>query len=108
MSGPRVTPEELLKRNQAWSQETLNIDHDLFTANAAGQSPPILWIGCCDSRVPESVVCHVKPGDMFVHRNIANQFNEQDDSANSALTYGVEALGVEHSKCCIVSCHERC
>lgn len=99
MSPKRITPDEVLNRNQAWSQETLKIDRELFTANAAGQSPPILWIGCSDSRVPESVVSHVKPGDMFVHRNIANQFSEQDDSANSVLTYGVEALGVEHSEC---------
>ncbi|PWN37513.1 carbonic anhydrase [Meira miltonrushii] len=92
----KLSPQEVLKRNGEWQQEAIQVDKDLFTANAAGQSPPILWVGCSDSRVPESVVCHVKPGDMFVHRNIANQFNEDDDSANSVLTYGVEALGVEH------------
>lgn len=92
----KITPQEVLKRNGEWQQEAYEFDRNLFTVNAAGQNPPILWIGCSDSRVPESVVCHVKPGDMFVHRNIANQFNEDDDSANSVLTYGVEALGVEH------------
>ncbi|MCO5555670.1 hypothetical protein L7F22_009215 [Adiantum nelumboides] len=92
----KLTPQEVLERNGNWQQEAYEVDRDLFTVNAAGQNPPILWVGCSDSRVPESVVCHVKPGDMFVHRNIANQFNEDDDSANSVLTYGVEALGVEH------------
>lgn len=92
-----VTPQELLERNQGYSDELWVNDKDRLQSNAKGQNPSILWIGCSDSRVPESVVARCKPGDIFVHRNIANQFNETDDSANSVLTYGVEALGVEHS-----------
>lgn len=93
----RVTPAELLERNASYSEELWVSDHDRLQSNKVGQNPSILWIGCSDSRVPESVVARCKPGDIFVHRNIANQFNEADDSANSVLTYGVEALGVRHS-----------
>lgn len=81
----------------------------LFRANDA---PQVLWIGCADSRVPESVITACKPGDIFVHRNIAkyviglsftayadivhSQFHLDDDSALSVLTYAVEVVGVEH------------
>ncbi|KAI0673263.1 carbonic anhydrase [Trametes maxima] len=56
----------------------------------------VLYIGCSDSRVPESVVTASKPGDIFVHRNIANQFHPDDDSALSVLTYAVAHVGVQH------------
>jgi len=69
---------------------------DFFKKSAEGQSPKLLWIGCADSRVPESIVMAAKPGDIFVHRNIANQFHLSDDSAQSVLTYAVAHLGVEH------------
>lgn len=94
----KVTPEQLLSRNRDWNEEIERTDANLFKENAAGQTPSILWIGCSDSRVPESVVANCKPGDIFTHRNIANQFSLTDDSALSVLTYGVEALGVEHGE----------
>ncbi|KAG1778143.1 carbonic anhydrase [Suillus placidus] len=76
--------QTLLNANEEWAQST------------TGQKPKILWIGCSDSRVPESVITASKPGDIFVHRNVANQFHLHDDSALSVLTFGVKEVGVEH------------
>ncbi|KAG8983903.1 hypothetical protein FRB90_005663 [Tulasnella sp. 427] len=78
---------------------------EFFKDLAKGQSPKLLWIGCADSRVPETIVMAAKPGDIFVHRNIANQFHLSDDSARSVLTYAVDFLNVQtiavvgHTKC---------
>jgi hypothetical protein len=100
MPTKRVRPAELLERNAAWCEEMSVKEADLLRENTAGQNPSILWIGCSDSRVPESVVAKCRPGDIFTHRNIAGQFSETDDSAMSVLTYAVEALGVEHGEFC--------
>jgi hypothetical protein len=94
-----LKPAELLARNTEWCEDKSVTDAELLKQNALGQNPSILWIGCSDSRVPESVVAKCNPGDIFTHRNIAGQFSETDDSAMSVLTYAVEALGVEHSEC---------
>ncbi|OAX38208.1 carbonic anhydrase [Rhizopogon vinicolor AM-OR11-026] len=88
--------ELLLNANQQWAQSVIQDRPEFFAQSATGQSPKILWIGCSDSRVPESVITASKPGDIFVHRNIANQFHLHDDSALSVLTYAVKAVGVEH------------
>lgn len=98
MPTKRVLPSDLLKRNAQWCEEMSNYEEETLKHNAAGQNPSILWIGCSDSRVPESVVAKCRPGDIFTHRNIAGQFSETDDSAMSVLTYAVEALGVEHGE----------
>lgn len=90
--------DSLIQRNDTWVQKAHGEDPELLKTCAAGQDPKILWIGCSDSRVPEGVVCQTKPGEIFVHRNIAGQFNAEDDSALSVLTYAVEALGVEQSE----------
>lgn len=86
----------LLSKNAAWSQSTQAARPALFEGLAKGQAPKVLWVGCADSRVPESVVCGADPGEIFVTRNIANQFRKDDDNAISVLTYAVQALGVEH------------
>ncbi|UZJ51105.1 hypothetical protein CBS101457_000425 [Exobasidium rhododendri] len=91
-----LKPAELLARNVEWCEDKSATDAELLKQNALGQNPSILWIGCSDSRVPESVVAKCNPGDIFTHRNIAGQFSETDDSAMSVLTYAVEALGVEY------------
>ncbi|KAG1810361.1 carbonic anhydrase [Suillus plorans] len=88
--------QTLLNANKEWAQSVINDTPDFFTQSATGQSPKILWIGCSDSRVPESVITTSKPGDIFVHRNVANQFNLNDDSALSVLTYAVKVVGIEH------------
>ncbi|KAH9987194.1 carbonic anhydrase [Russula vinacea] len=67
----------------------------LFVSNAQWVKA-ILWLGCSDSRVPESVVTASRPGDIFVHRNIANQVHPDDDSVLSVITYAVAVVGVEH------------
>lgn len=82
--------------NSQWADAVSDAEPQFFQASAKGQSPNVLWIGCADSRVPESVVTASKPGDIFVHRNIANQFHPDDDSALSVLTYAVHELGVQH------------
>ncbi|TDL27049.1 carbonic anhydrase [Rickenella mellea] len=97
--------DALLANNVQWSTGVDNSDPDFFAQSAKGQSPKVLWIGCADSRVPASVITASKPGDIFVHRNIANQFHLDDDSALSVLSYAVEHLGVEHV---IVVGHSNC
>lgn len=96
MQSIRAIPETLLDRNASWSQEFVTQQPELAEALRGGQHPKVFWIGCSDSRVPESVVCNARPGELFVLRNIANQFHTYDDSAVSALTFAVQALGVEH------------
>jgi carbonic anhydrase len=86
----------LLNANEEWAQSVIKDTPDFFTQSATGQNPKVLWIGCSDSRVPESVITASRPGDIFVHRNIANQFHLDDDSALSVLTYAVKVVGVEH------------
>ncbi|CED84729.1 Predicted carbonic anhydrase involved in protection against oxidative damage [Phaffia rhodozyma] len=88
--------ESLLQRNEQWSQDIYSVDPEFFPTSALGQRPKVLWIGCSDSRVPETTLVAARPGDIFVHRNIANQFHLDDDSANAALCFAVEEAGVQH------------
>ncbi|KAJ9094090.1 hypothetical protein QFC21_006191 [Naganishia friedmannii] len=85
-----------LTDNKEWAERVSHENPEFFANSAKGQSPFLLWIGCADSRVPESVVLGRKPGEIFVHRNIANQFHHNDDSANAVLLYAVGNLGVQH------------
>nr|CDI51144.1 related to carbonic anhydrase [Melanopsichium pennsylvanicum 4] len=87
---------DLLSKNKAWSANFTSTKPELAAQLAETQTPKILWIGCADSRVPESVVCDANPGEIFVTRNIANQFRLDDDNALSVLTFAVQALGIEH------------
>ncbi|KAG8946315.1 hypothetical protein FRC04_011945 [Tulasnella sp. 424] len=90
------TPEKMFSSgNTEWS--TLieqQMGPDFFKNLAKGQSPKLLWIGCADSRVPETIIMNAGPGDIFVHRNIANQFHLSDDSAQSVLEFGVGPLEI--------------
>ncbi|KAF8892480.1 carbonic anhydrase [Infundibulicybe gibba] len=86
----------LLNANAQWAEDVERSHPGFFQELAKGQTPHTLWIGCADSRVPDSVITGVKPGEIFVHRNIANQLHEDDESALSVLTYAVDFLGVEH------------
>lgn len=85
----------ILSRNVKYSDGLACERPDLLSSNAQGQAPKVFWIGCSDSRVPESNVCQTEPGEVFTVRNIANQWREDDDSTNAALTFAIEALGVE-------------
>jgi len=87
---------KLLLSNSQWAKAMTAADPDFFKRSAESQSPQFLWIGCSDSRVPESVITASRPGDIFVHRNIANQVHPIDDNLQSVITYAVGDLGVEH------------
>ncbi|WP_423821993.1 carbonic anhydrase [Salinisphaera sp. SPP-AMP-43] len=97
--------ERLLLENQAWAYEMQNRDPDYFSRLGSGQSPEAFWIGCSDSRVPAEHMTNASPGDLFVHRNVANVAAIDDPTFMSALEYSVSALGVRY----IVVCgHENC
>ncbi|MFX1765715.1 carbonic anhydrase [Paraburkholderia sp. A1RI-2L] len=93
-------PKRMLVANVAWAQEIARRDPQFFSALAAGQKPQVLWIGCSDSRVPAESVTHCAPGDLFVHRNIANLFHPDDDNNMSVLEYAVRVLRVAHIIVC--------
>ncbi|KAL1943408.1 hypothetical protein VTO73DRAFT_4483 [Trametes versicolor] len=96
----------LLANNKQWADDVEEKHPGFFEESAHNkQSPKVLYIGCSDSRVPESVATMSMPGDIFVHRNIANQFHLDDDNALSVLTFAVAALGVSHI---IVAGHTGC
>jgi carbonic anhydrase len=87
-------PEQLLSQNRAWVRHALSADPALFERCAKGQQPKLLWIGCSDSRVPAEVVTGAKPGEIFVHRNIANLFAPHDENTMSVVEYAVRVLQV--------------
>ena len=90
----------LLEGNKDFVSETLKLDPDYFNKLAEGQTPPALWIGCADSRVPANQITHTKPGEIFVHRNIANVVVHSDMNMLSVLDYAVNVLGVKHVIVC--------
>ncbi|WP_086596570.1 carbonic anhydrase [Hymenobacter crusticola] len=87
--------QEILANNRKWIQEKLATDPDYFNRLATGQKPRYLFIGCSDSRVPASAITGTGPGEMFVHRNIANLVVHSDMNLLSVLQYAVEVLGVQ-------------
>lgn len=92
--------EKLLLQNKAWSQEKLEVDKEFFNRLAYQQRPKFLWIGCSDSRVPANEITGTDPGEVFVHRNIANLVVHTDLNLLSVLQYAVEVLKVEHIIVC--------
>jgi carbonic anhydrase len=95
-----ITYESLLEGNKQFVADTLKIDPEYFTQLSNGQKPPILWIGCADSRVPANQITNTKPGEIFVHRNIANMVVHSDMNMLSVLDYAVNVLGVKHVIVC--------
>lgn len=95
-----ITYNGLLEGNKEWVATTLAEDPDFFKKLSAGQKPPILWIGCSDSRVPANQITNTRPGDIFVHRNIANVVVHTDMNLLSVLDYAVNVLEVEHVIVC--------
>jgi len=91
-----ITYDGLLQGNKDWVTATLAEDPTFFDRLSAGQKPPILWIGCSDSRVPANQITNTRPGDIFVHRNIANVIVHTDMNMLSVLDYAVNVLEVEH------------
>ena len=90
----------LLENNKNWVKEQLNLDPTYFEKLAKGQSPEYLWIGCSDSRVPANQITGTEPGEVFVHRNIANMVVHSDMNMLSVLSYAVEVLKVKHIIVC--------
>jgi carbonic anhydrase len=95
-----ITYEGLLEGNKEFVATTLGNDPDYFKKLSAGQKPPVLWIGCSDSRVPANQITNTAPGDIFVLRNIANVIVHTDMSMLSVLDYAVNVLEVEHVIVC--------
>jgi carbonic anhydrase len=91
---------DLLANNKKWSQDKINQDNDFFLKLSNLQKPPVLWIGCADSRVPANEITGTKPGEIFVHRNIANMVVHTDLNMLSVLDYAVNHLNVQHIKVC--------
>jgi carbonic anhydrase len=92
--------ERLLLQNKAWSEEKIKLDKKYFDRLAHQQKPKFLWIGCSDSRVPANEITGTDPGEVFVHRNIANMVVHTDLNLMSVLQYAVEVLKVEHIIVC--------
>jgi len=88
--------QAIISGNQNWAAARLKDDPEYFKNLAKGQSPEILWIGCSDSRVPANEVTGTKPGEVFVHRNIANVCVHSDMNMLSVLDYAVNVLKVKH------------
>lgn len=92
--------QKLLLENKAWAAEKLEKDPEYFSRLAHIQTPEFLWIGCSDSRVPANEITNTQPGEIFVHRNIANMVVHTDLNMISVLEYAVNVLKVKHVIVC--------
>ncbi len=92
--------KKIFENNEAWIQSKLSIDANYFNNLAKGQEPEILYIGCSDSRVTAEEIMGANPGEMFVHRNIANLVNNVDLNVMSVINYAVGVLKVNHIVIC--------
>ncbi len=92
--------KKILDNNKKWVENKLALDSNYFKNLADGQNPPLLWIGCSDSRVPANEIIGAEPGEVFVHRNIANMVVHSDMNMLSVLDYAVNALKVKHVIVC--------
>lgn len=92
--------EPLFRNNQKWALETTKKDPEFFEKLSKQQKPEYLWIGCSDSRVPANQVVGMLPGELFVHRNIANLVIHTDLNCLSVIQYAVEVLKIDHIIVC--------
>ncbi|HEV8203373.1 MAG TPA: carbonate dehydratase [Pyrinomonadaceae bacterium] len=97
--------KRLLDQNRAWAENISASDPDFFPTLAKQQSPRFLWIGCSDSRVPANQLVGLVPGEMFVHRNVANVVDHTDFNCLSVMQYAIDVLKVDHI---IVCGHHSC
>jgi carbonic anhydrase len=88
--------DQLKQNNRAWSESKLAADPDFFKRLEAQQKPEYLWIGCSDSRVPANEIVGLAPGELFVHRNVANLAPPQDANYLSVLQFAIDVLKVKH------------
>lgn len=91
---------ELFENNRRWAGQMTARDTNFFSSLVAQQSPRYLWVGCSDSRVPANEIVGLRPGELFVHRNVANVVVHTDLNCLSVLQYAVDVLGVEHVIVC--------
>lgn len=94
------TNQRFLEQNEAWARKQKLKDPTFLARLDHEQSPDVLWIGCSDSRVPAEIIVDAKPGEMFVHRNIANQIATTDFNGLTVLQYAVDVLRVQHIIVC--------
>src|SRR5688572_33412887 len=94
------TLPDLFENNREWARRTKERDPAFFQSLASQQSPKYLWIGCSDSRVPANEIVGLLPGELFVHRNVANVVAHTDLNCLAVLQYAVEVLRVEHVIVC--------
>jgi len=91
-----LTIHDLIAKNRAWAQNKTSADPGFFQRLVAQQAPAYLWIGCSDSRVPANEIVGLDPGELFVHRNVANLAPPHDDNYRSVLQFAVQKLKVSH------------
>jgi carbonic anhydrase len=94
------TLPDLFENNRAWARRITQRDPGFFEALSGQQSPKYLWIGCADSRVPANEIVGLLPGELFVHRNVANVVVHTDLNCLSVLQYGIEVLKIRHVIVC--------
>ena len=92
--------QDLLDENIKWVDKQKALDAEYFEKLSKGQEPEIMLVGCCDSRFPFEVITNSIPGDIFVHRNIANQVNPIDEDVISSIEFAVKVLEVKHIVVC--------
>jgi carbonic anhydrase len=92
--------DPLLQKNRDWSEKIRHDDPDFFPKLSRQQAPTYLWIGCSDSRVPANEICGLLPGEVFVHRNVANIVVHSDLNCLSVMQYAVDVLKIEHIIIC--------
>jgi carbonic anhydrase len=92
--------DKLFENNRQWAEEQLRSDPEYFAKLSVSQSPDFLYIGCSDSRVPANQIMGLAPGDVFVHRNVANLVNNVDLNVMSVISYAVQQLEVKHIMVC--------
>lgn len=92
--------DQVFKNNERWIKEKLDVDADFFNNLGKGQSPELLYIGCSDSRVTAEDIMGLKPGEVFVHRNIANMVVNNDLNVMTVINYAVKRLKINHVVVC--------
>ena len=94
------TPPQLFENNRTWASEVAQSEPALLQELARQQSPDLLWIGCSDSRVPANTIVGLPPGELFVHRNVANLVSHSDMNCLSVIQYAVDVLKTKHIVVC--------
>ena len=92
--------QDLIRKNRAWAARRVGVEPDFFEKLARQQAPEYLWIGCADSRVPANEIAGLMPGELFVHRNVANLVVHSDLNCLSVMQYAVDVLKVKHIIVC--------